>query len=1104
MAEQRRGEGAGVRCSPPTGPPAHVLVVDDDPALRSMLTGTLERAGHRVTAVADAEAALAAAQPTAPDLVLLDVVLEHTDGFAVLELLRSRTMHGLADVPVLFMSGYADTASRARAFELGASDFLAKPFGDHELTTRVAARLEAARLQRELTEHAAHTDEQASTSMTRLREREALQSTLLDTLPDAVFLKDAGGVFQLANAAFERLLGIEPGSAVGRRDEELTAPFIAARWREVTERALASDEPLTIAHELTSPQGEPRQLETRLAVVRGLDGHPLGVLGIGRDITERARMQRELAAFSAHLREAQELAGFGSWTRSVAGPDLVWSEQTYRIFGLEPGTPVDNERFVALVHPDDRAEVDAAWAHALETGDYRVDHRIVVDGEVRWVREHARFELDQGDASRIIGTVLDITAQRAVEERLARERAHLADALDATGGATWVLDVTTGSSQVDERWWQLVRGCPPDDEPMSFERFRRWVHVDDREAISEAVARLRDNLEAGTVEVTYRTQHLDGRWVTLRDRGRVVESQPDGRPRLVRGVVVDITSQMERQAELSFAADHDGLTGLANRQRFVDELSSTLEDCHHEQRGATLLSIDLDGFESVNATLGRAAGNQLLLAIAERLVTLVGRQERVARTGGDEFAILLPGVTDPKVWRPVAEEIRRTIAKPVRMGPERFSTTGSIGVTVMPADRLIDAEQLLRQADQALYLAKVSGKDRAELFDVASEQRRRERYAALREIRTGLRRGELVLHYHPKVELRSGTVVGFEALVRWQHPERGLLPPGAFIPLLEGDRLAVEVGDAVIEQALAQLTAWNAEGLRTQVSVNVDTMQLHDPGFLERLTRQLAAAPEVDPEQLGLEILETGALADLDHVAGLVTELEARGHEVALDDFGTGFSSLTFVKQLTARTLKIDRSFVMDLFTDPDSAIIVHSIVGLGRDFRRLVLAEGIESDEHGELLVELGCTHGQGFAITRPLPADEVPGWLASWRAPLSWQRTQTRSDRVPSVLAEVEHRAWLRRIDRHLAGRQQVLPDLLDEHRCQLGAWLARVRAGTDTTAVCALDQLHVEVHRTARRALAAHELGDQLEADAVHEQLVLLSDDLLELLRSRTLLT
>ncbi len=425
-----------------------------------------------------------------------------------------------------------------------------------------------------------------------------------------------------------------------------------------------------------------------------------------------------------------------------------------------------------------------------------------------------------------------------------------------------------------------------------------------------------------------------------------------------------------------------------------------------------LVHLDLDDFADINQAHGRDTGNQLIVQISQRLSAALTSPQFLAHIGGDEFVVVMRQLKQPGDFAEPLNALLARIAQPLNLPQLPLRTTASAGVALYPQKDPVDADQLLRQANQALYLAKQAGKNCFHLFDPLTDESARERNLRIEEIRQGLEQNQFVLYYQPKVELHSGRVVGFEALIRWQHPAHGLLAPGKFIPLINGHALAITLGNWVIETALAQLAQWQTQNLRTTVSVNIDAMQLLDPGFADRLQQQLAQQPSVNADQLELEILETGALENMEQVSALIARLKEMGLACALDDFGTGYSSLTFLKQLATHTLKIDQSFVRGMLDDTENASIVNSVLGLARNFDRKALAEGVETEAHGRSLIEFGCELGQGYAIARPMPAADVPAWLAHWHAPESWtQSVAVKPAQIPVLLAEVGVREWIKK---------------------------------------------------------------------------------------------
>jgi EAL domain-containing protein (putative c-di-GMP-specific phosphodiesterase class I) len=325
-------------------------------------------------------------------------------------------------------------------------------------------------------------------------------------------------------------------------------------------------------------------------------------------------------------------------------------------------------------------------------------------------------------------------------------------------------------------------------------------------------------------------------------------------------------------------------------------------------------------------------------------------------------------------------------AMPLELNNTQMQVSASVGVTFYPQVNDMDADQLIRQADQAMYQAKLAGKNRYHVFDAILDSGLRTHHESLKRIGQALKNNELQLYYQPKVNMRSGEVIGMEALIRWQHPVLGLQVPALFLPVIEDHPLAVEVGEWVMETALSQIEHWQAQGLNLPVSVNVGARQLQQLVFVERMRTLLARHPNVKPGMLSLEVLETSALENMTGVNQAIEQCRHMGVTFALDDFGTGYSSLTYLKRLPVTTLKIDQSFVRDMLEDPDDLAILQGVIGLAQAFEREVIAEGVETSEHGVRLLALGCHLAQGYGIAHPMPAHDIPDWINHWEPDTAW----------------------------------------------------------------------------------------------------------------------
>ncbi|MCM0614121.1 EAL domain-containing protein [Marinobacter sediminum] len=438
----------------------------------------------------------------------------------------------------------------------------------------------------------------------------------------------------------------------------------------------------------------------------------------------------------------------------------------------------------------------------------------------------------------------------------------------------------------------------------------------------------------------------------------------------------DITALKNHAKELDRAANYDDLTGLPNRQLFEERIIAARAHADRQQRALSVCYLDLDGFKNLNDRLGRATGDQVLRTLAERLSRSLRTGDTLARIGGDEFALLLQNNNKEGVY----QRILATINGPITAGDETLRLTASLGITQYPKDNG-DAEGLIRHANQAMYSAKEKGRNQFHFFDPCLDKGLRERRDQLAEISRGLQNNEFELFFQPQVQISDCKLVGFEALIRWNHPVRGILAPGQFLPAVENSHLEIPLGQWVLKEAIHQMNTWKEAGEDLAVSINVSAQQLMDRSFSDYLASYLRSHPELDPALITLEVLESTALEDTKRASNVLARCRALGLQVALDDFGTGFSSLTYLRTLPVDTIKIDQSFVLNMLEDVNDHAIVESVIFLAQRFQRPALAEGVETMEHARALRNMGCHFVQGYGIARPMPATEVLDWATEWQ---------------------------------------------------------------------------------------------------------------------------
>ena len=533
----------------------------------------------------------------------------------------------------------------------------------------------------------------------------------------------------------------------------------------------------------------------------------------------------------------------------------------------------------------------------------------------------------------------------------------------------------------------------------------------------------------------------------------------------------DISKVKEQERLLERMAHFDALTNLPNRALLTDRLQQAMAQTRQRSQMLAVACIDLDGFRSVNENYGQDAGDQLLMNVSRRMKQALREADTLARIGGDEFVAVLQDLPGGEAAKPIVESLLRCASETEICGEDGVQVSASIGMVLYPQSEEIDAEQLLRQAGQAMYQSKLAGKNRYHVFDPAHDITIRTFHEDLEQIHRGIEANQFVLHYQPRVHMSTGALMGAEALIRWNHPTRGLLLPAEFLPIIENHPLIDHIGEWVIDRALTQLEGWQDAGLKIPVSVNIAAHHLQHPDFTDRLRSLLAAHPGISPSSLELEVLETSALRDVAQVSHVLASCREIGVSIALDDFGTGYSSLTYFKRLPVNTLKIDRSFVRDVLDDPEDLSILEGVLGLATAFDRMAIAEGVETADHGRLLLQLGCVYGQGNGIALPMPGEDLPAWSAVWNPDPAWVNVVSVAPRKRSLMhAAVAHRAWVAALESFLRGTRRA-PPTLDPHRCRLGRWLDSERSSAmgGSAAFQRIDQLHQDTHALADEASA-----------------------------------
>jgi diguanylate cyclase (GGDEF)-like protein/PAS domain S-box-containing protein len=813
------------------------------------------------------------------------------------------------------------------------------------------------------------------------RESEQRFKSVVEGLREAIVITDLEDTIVYANSRATEILGFEPDQLLGHAAIELLfPPEWRARMRErVAERTGGASERYEI--EVLRADGSRIWVEISAAPYRDASGQIVGTLGAITDISRRRLAEDALrqseARYSSVLADVHEVVfstdAYGRWTfLSPSWEALVGATVTE---SLGCG-------YWDFLHPDDFGWSSEAFA-GLGPGERASSHEIVPylhrDGTVRWVEARIRAVFDaRGRLTATHGTLNDVTERKDADQA----QADALIALRASEGRLRAIvdNAAVGITEVDarsriintNRAFQRIMGYSA--EELHGRTPGDFSHPDDEHVtdgpLRDLAAGVRDSV---TVEKRYVRKDGEVIWASITISR--VESQ-QGTTRFI-GVVQNITERKELEAQLTRQAFHDPVTGLANRALFRDRVAHAMRRDVRDHGRAAVLLLDLDGFKTVNDSFGHETGDRLLTAVGARLATCLRGSDTVARLGGDEFGILTEDIDSDGEAVGVAERIVAALRAPIVVDEKEVFVGASIGIAHSRDAQT--AEDLLRNADVAMYTAKSDGKGRYTVFETAMHARVVERQQIEADLRLALERNELRLVYQPIVRLETGAVTGVEALLRWDHPTRGAIPPGRFIGVAEDTGLIVPIGRWVLNEACRQAAEWRARdrGAQFTMSVNISGRQLEDPHLIDDIRTALETTG-LPPRSLLLEITESVIMHDTELTLARLTALKALGVRLAIDDFGTGYSSLSYLQRFPMDVIKIDKSFTDGIAQGPHDAALVRTIVSLSETLRLRTVAEGIEGREQCALLAQMGCELGQGYLFAKPLPACAMGAMLA------------------------------------------------------------------------------------------------------------------------------
>lgn len=689
--------------------------------------------------------------------------------------------------------------------------------------------------------------------------------------------------------------------------------------------------------------------------------------------------------------------GVGTWDWQIQTGELTFNDRWAGMLGYtkQELEPVNFNTWSENLHPDSLQQADIAlkkhFSGELDT--YEIELKLKHKaGHYVWVFACGKvvdWDVKQ-QPTRMIGMHLDISERKKNEEKLLVTSQLLNQSQQVARVGGWELDIKTGELFWTDETYRIHDTSPKEFNP-TVDAGVGYFLPSSKDTISKALDEAINQCRGYDLELeTYTTK---GRKIDVRTT--CIVTQKNGKAIKLTGIFQDISDQkaFQRRLErsnadlaaansaLKLSAHYDSLTELPNRYLLADRMQQAISKSTRKGTCIAIAFIDIDGFKPINDKHGHEIGDGLLKAIAHQLNGALRVGDTLARIGGDEFVAIIDDLSSPEEGERILARMLESASTPMVVEKLILNVSASIGVTLYPFDDG-DPDHLLRHADQAMYIAKQKGKNCYHIFDIEKDVAMKNHNERLSRIALALQNKEFILYYQPKVDLRDKRMIGLEALIRWQHPEKGIVGPDDFLPEVQKNILDIEIGRWVINTALKQLQEWQRQDKPTAISVNISPMHLQHASFINELKEYLSNYPDYKPGSLEFEIVESSSLDDVELVSKIINECNQLGVNFSIDDFGVGYSSLVYLRRLPVKFLKIDRSFVRDMLVDMEDRSIIEGIIELAKVFNLILIAEGVETSEHGDELLSLGCFCAQGYGVARPMPAKEVINWMAQWEA--------------------------------------------------------------------------------------------------------------------------
>ncbi|MET0065294.1 MAG: EAL domain-containing protein [Candidatus Thiodiazotropha sp.] len=964
------------------------------------------------------------------------------------------------------------------------------------------------------------------------RERGFLKS-LIQNLPDLIWLKDTQGVYLSCNPSFEAFFGATEAEIVGKTDYDFVHENVADFFRAHDQKALQNDGPTINEEWITfASDGHRALLETTKTPMIGSNGEVLGVLGIGHDITDRKLSEQAILEGSQRYEAVLSSTRDGFWVVQMEG-FIVDVNDAYCRFSGYTRDELIGKHVSELDSADSAEKVSDRAEQVVEQGNaiFEATH-VRKDGSVFPVEVSISHSGLQG--GQFFCFLRDIQ-ERKESDKLLELRRILGEMVYTESLPTLLRTALDTAEEMTDSQIGYFHFVEKDQESVTLQTWstrtlREMCYLKGEGLhypISEAgvwvdCVKVREPVIHNDYEALVHKKGLpEGHAPVVREltvpifRGQKIVAVigVGNKPKYyddhdlsivtrIANMAFDFVEHKQAEQQIQYMAYNDVLTGLPNRQLLADRLQQAIAQVRRNDEKLAICYIDLDGFKPINDSFGHDVGDQLLIDLGRRLTDELREGDTLSRLGGDEFVLLVGGLGSLYHGEEIVQRVLDIIAQPFEIDRRRMHISASIGVTFFPDDN-VDPDTLLRHADQAMYQAKEKGKNTYSLFDPIQDKKVHAHQKALIDFAQAMAKYELCLFYQPRIDLSSGELASVEALIRWNHPQDGLLLPRKFLHQIKDTPLEIALDEWVIKAALEQHMAWRKQDLYLPVSVNLCTRHIQQRSFPQDLKKLLSHYPADITQYLELEILETSAIGDTSEVSEIMSECRDFGIHFSLDDFGTGYSSLTYFHRLPISVLKIDQHFVRDMMVDPRDQDIVEGVLRLADALKRPVVAEGVETIEHGLMLLQLGCQFAQGYGIAKPMPADSVVPWTKQWVDNQLWHNLNEfiQGPVAPYDLnvAIFSQKLWLMAVKNYITSGLTTLRPETNETNCPFTRWyrgIGEVRYGSRQPYPF-IQAKHNEIHELGMELVLIAEHQSVEKAQSRLDELDAMSADLIALL-------